>query len=32
MMPFVTFEYIPPDYSTEQVFEFDEERAEEFND
>jgi len=32
LFPFVTFEYIPPDYTTEVVFEFDEDRAEEYND
>jgi len=32
LMPFVTFEYIPPDYSTEYMFTFDYEKAETYND
>ena len=31
-MPFVAFEYIPPDYTTEHIFTFDGERAEVYND
>jgi len=32
LMPFVTFDYIPPDYSTVYIFSFDDERAGVYND
>ena len=32
LMPFVTFEYIPPDYTTVHMFTFDDERQDVYND